>query len=101
MKASSESGECASLISTVSFSILEAVCWPDMGLLVSLGAHAKRLASLPALVLPRDYPACARVNRSRTGENARVAGVCKAPGRTIFCRPKPNILLCCEQLAGT
>jgi hypothetical protein len=34
MKASSESGECASLISTVSFSVLEAVCVPDMGLSV-------------------------------------------------------------------
>src|SRR5882757_1164089 len=35
MKASSESGECASLISTGSFSVFEAVCWPDMGLSVS------------------------------------------------------------------
>src|SRR5436190_20130905 len=35
MKASSESGECASLISTVSFSVFEAVCWPGMGVSVS------------------------------------------------------------------
>src|SRR5229473_894821 len=34
MKASSESGECASLISTVSFSVFEAVCWPGMGVFV-------------------------------------------------------------------
>src|SRR5207244_9183046 len=35
MKASSESGECASLISTVSFSVFEAACWPGMGVSVS------------------------------------------------------------------
>src|SRR5713101_782267 len=35
MKASSESGECASLISTGSFSVFEAVCWPGMGVLGS------------------------------------------------------------------
>src|SRR5260370_19287524 len=38
MKASSESGECASLISTGSFSVFEAVCWPDMGLSVSFSS---------------------------------------------------------------
>src|SRR5438128_1144976 len=35
MKASSESGECASLISSGSFSVFEAVCWPGMGVLGS------------------------------------------------------------------
>src|SRR5438309_4614231 len=35
MKASSESGECASLISTGSLSVFEAVCGPGMGLFVS------------------------------------------------------------------
>src|SRR5229473_1501020 len=40
MKASSESGECASLISTGSFSVFEAVCWPDMGLSVSFCSEA-------------------------------------------------------------
>src|SRR6266852_1778268 len=35
MKASSESGECASLISTGSFSVFEAVRWPGMDVLDS------------------------------------------------------------------
>src|SRR6266849_10498295 len=35
MKASSESGECASLISTGSFSVVEAVGWPGMDASVS------------------------------------------------------------------
>src|ERR1700674_1947201 len=35
MKASSESGECASLISTGSFPVFEAACRPAMGLLNS------------------------------------------------------------------
>src|SRR5260370_33996135 len=42
MKASSESGECASLISTGSFSVFEAVCWPGMGVLGSSFRAARR-----------------------------------------------------------
>src|SRR3981189_430707 len=41
MKASSESGECASLISTGSFSVCEAVCWPGMGLSVPFPLRAR------------------------------------------------------------
>src|SRR6266849_6142379 len=40
MKASSESGECASLISTVSFSVFEAVCWPGMDVSVPFSSAA-------------------------------------------------------------
>src|SRR6266568_7408837 len=42
MKASSESGECASLISSGSFSVFEAVCWPGMGVLGSSFRAARR-----------------------------------------------------------
>src|SRR5258708_21545654 len=97
MKASSESGECASLISTVSFSVFEAACWPDMGLLVSFQVRTRSAWLRPALILPRDYPAHERVCRRRTGENVRVTGACEAPGRTILCsqsvtylRPRDN-----------
>src|SRR5437879_3380391 len=83
MKASSESGECASLISTASFSVFEAVCWPGMGVSVSFSSAtpASRVVSYTtgsgclalALVLPRDFPAKEKVYRRGTGENARVA----------------------------
>src|SRR6266699_6186259 len=42
MKASSESGECASLISSGSFLVFEAVCWPGMGVLGSSFRAARR-----------------------------------------------------------
>src|SRR5260370_2277956 len=48
MKASSESGECASLISTGSFSVVEAVCWPGMSVSVSFsGATPARPGHFP------------------------------------------------------
>src|SRR6266567_341394 len=84
MKASSESGECASFISTVSFSVFEAACWPDMGLLVSFQVRTRSAWLRPALILPRDYPAHERVCRRRTGENVRVTGASEAPSRRQF-----------------
>src|SRR6266567_6243656 len=100
MKASSESGECASLISTVSFSVFEAACWPDMGLLVSFQVRTRSAWLRPALILPRDYPAHERVCRRRTGENVRVTGACEDARPDDNLQPKPNILACREQLAG-
>src|SRR5260370_37112924 len=109
MKASSESGECASLISTVSFSVFEAVCWPDMGLSVSssaatragrviLSASAKPLRRPGFGSSQRDFPKKEWVFRGRTGENVRVAGACVALGQAISCNGKPSILASGEQL---
>src|SRR6266446_10067629 len=109
MKASSESGECASLISTVSFSVFEAVCWPDMGLSVSssaatragrviLSAAAKPLRRPGFGSSQRDFPKKEWVFRGRTGEKVRVAGSCVAPGRANSCKGKTSILASGEQL---
>src|SRR6266478_6231648 len=111
MKASSESGECASLISTVSFSVLEAVCWPGMGVSVSFSVrppaksgrfHATwERSSRPGFgSSQRDFPVNEWVYRRRTGENVRVAGACLAQGRAISCKRKPSTLVSNEQLAG-
>src|SRR6266568_4778999 len=81
MKASSESGECASLILLVSFQVRTRSAWLR-----------------PALILPRDYPAHERVCRRRTGENVRVTGACEDARPDDNLQPKPNILACREQL---
>src|SRR4029077_1228287 len=86
MKASSESGECASLISTGSFSVFEAVCWPDMGSSVSFCSAALqgRVVVTPASKqLPRpgfsssqrDFPRKERVYRRRTKETCASQGL--------------------------
>src|SRR4029077_11547761 len=109
MKASSESGECASLISTVSFSVFEAVCWPDMGLSDSFSSATparpgRFKRNLEGVASPgfgssqRDIPAEERVYRRRTGENVRVAGACVAPRPAISCKSNPNISAPGEQL---
>src|SRR6266853_5887650 len=97
MNASSESGECASLISTGSFSVFEAVCWPDMGLSVSYssatparpGHSTCKLRSgclALELVPPRKtFPPKKGVSETN-GRNLRVAGACVAPGRAISCK---------------
>src|SRR6266513_1878398 len=64
MKASSESGECASLISTGSLSVFEAVCGPGMGLFVSFSGATlagpdhftrnREAAASPGLLFPRE-----------------------------------------------
>src|SRR5207253_2872961 len=111
MKASSESGECASLISTGSFSVFEAVCWPGMGLLVSYSGAtpagpghfsrtAKRSPDPGFGPSQKDFPAEERVYRRPTEENVRVAGACVALGRAISCKREPSILVSGEQLAG-
>src|SRR5260370_9272 len=97
MNASSESGECASLISTGSFSVFEAVCWPDMGLSVSYssatparpGHSTCKLRSgclALELVPPRKtFPPKKGVSETN-GRNLRVAGACVAHGRAISCK---------------
>src|SRR6266700_2596605 len=111
MKASSESGECASLISTGSLSVFEAVCGPGMGLFVSFSGATlagsdhftcnREEAASPGLALSqRDFPTGERVFRRRTEENVRVAGACVALGRAISCKRKPSILVSGEQLGG-
>src|SRR6266566_9259406 len=111
MKASSESGECASLISTGSLSVFEAVCGPGMGLFVSFSgatlagpdhfACNREAAASPWLALSqRDFPTGERVFRRRTEENVRVAGACVALGRAISCKRKPSILVSGEQLGA-
>src|SRR2546427_10931873 len=100
MKASSESGECASLISTGFFSVLGAVCGPGMGLSVSFsGATAKWLPRPGFGPSQRDFPAEERVYRRRTEESLRVARACVALGRTISCKKEPSILVSRVQLA--
>src|SRR6266436_2763372 len=99
MKASSESGECASLFSTGSLSVFEAVCGPGMGLFVSFSgatlagsehfACNREAAASPWLALSqRDFPTGERVFRRRTEENVRVAGACVALGRGDFLQEK-------------
>src|SRR6267143_502603 len=87
MKASSESGECASLISTGSFSVFGAVCGPGMGVSVSFsGATSKWLPRPGFGPSQRDFPAEERVYRRRTEDSVRVAGACVALGRAILAR---------------
>src|SRR3984893_1273168 len=101
MKASSESGECASLISTGSFSVFGAVCGPGMGVSVSFLGATAMLLSRPGLgPSQRDFPAEERVYRRRTEDSMRVAGACVALGRTISCKREASILMYGEQLEG-
>src|SRR5437660_2033506 len=110
MKASSESGECASLISTASFSVFEAVCWPGMGVSVSFSSAtpASRVVSYTtgsgclalALVLPRDFPAKERSIGEEREKTRASQGACWALGRAISCKEKPSILAPHEQLRG-
>ncbi len=97
MNASSESAECASLISTGSFSVFEAVCWPDMGLSVSCSSatparpgHFKcklRSGCLALELVPpeRDFPTEEGLSET-SGRNLRIAGACVALGRAISCK---------------
>src|SRR6266700_4522261 len=91
MKASSESGECASLISSGSFSVFEAVCWPGMGVLGSSFRAARRgrgnlrcapeLTGVhsPRLGFPqRDFLRYGKLCLESAEENLRVAGACVA-----------------------
>src|SRR6266852_5251905 len=99
MKASSESGECASLISTGSFSVF--VCGPGMGVSVSFSAATATWLPRPGLgPSQRDFPAEDRLYRRRTEEGMRVAGACVARDRAITCKREPSILVCGEQLEG-
>src|SRR5438094_9543337 len=111
MKASSESGECASLISTVSFSVFEAACWPGMGVSVSFSGATPQSQVLSHATLERssrpsfgssqrDFPVNEWVYRRRTGEKVRVAGACLAQGRAISCKGKRSTSVSNEQLAG-
>src|SRR6266516_6325932 len=99
MNASSESGECASLISTGSFSVFEAVCWPGMGVLgSSLRAARRGRGNLrcapeptgvhsPRLGFPkRDFLRYRKLSLESAEENLRVAGACVALGRAILTR---------------
>src|SRR6266550_3402719 len=100
MKASSESGECASLIATGSFSVFGAVCGPGMGVSVSFSGATEVVASPWLGPSQRDFPAEERVYRRRTEDSVRVAGACLALGRAISCQREPSILVPGEQLAG-
>src|SRR5260370_41123741 len=117
MNASSASGECASLISTGSFSVFEAVCWPDMGLSVSCSSatparpgHFKcklRSGCLALELVPpeRDFPTEEGLSET-SGRNLRIAGDCVALGRAISCRERlaywraPNNCNGCGQRNG-
>src|SRR6267154_4215531 len=86
MNASSESGECASLISTGSFSVFEAVCWPDMGLSVPIPVRLRQgrvtlrttfeaAASPWNWFLPERLSHSGRVYRRRTEETCASQGL--------------------------
>src|SRR2546430_2446059 len=109
MKASSESGECASLISTGSLSVFEAVCGPGMGVFVSFsGATPARpdhfTYNREAVASPWLWSFPERLSRGgeglseTNGRNVRVAGACVALGRAISCKREPSILVSSEQL---
>src|SRR6266576_6603914 len=100
MKASSESGECASLIATGSFSVFGAVCGQGMGVSVSFSGATEVVASPWLGPSQRDFPAEERVYRRRTEDSVRVARDCVALGRAISCKREPSILVSGEQLAG-
>src|SRR6266478_3676893 len=104
MKASSESGECASLISTGSFSVFEAVWWPGMGVLGSSFRAARRGRGnlrcapeptgvhSPRLRFPNETSSVTGGSVwGRAEENLRVAGACVALGRAISYQGKPSI----------
>src|SRR6267143_181573 len=98
MNASSESGECASLSSTGTFSVFEAVCWPDMGVSVSFSsATAARPGHFPcnleAVASPWLWFFPERLSRRGEGlsetngrKRARSRGL-RGAGRAIYCRP--------------
>src|SRR5208282_996405 len=81
MKASSESGECASLISRGSFSVLDATCLPAMGVpyLLPVPFQTQRRLCLRAILcVHRKVRSCD-------------VGTCAATGRAIFRSQEPNI----------
>src|SRR5271157_350109 len=91
MKASSESGECASFSSRGSFSVFDAICLAAMGVASPLPGPflAQRLLH------PR---ATLRVHRKVRSSDV---GTCEALGRGLRCNKKPNIPMPPEQtLAG-
>src|ERR1700674_1895458 len=111
MKASSESGECASLISTGSFPVFEAACRPAMGLLNSSsvadpngrGAFPRNRGAVthPGLSSPqRQLPVTERLCQETNGrKQARRRGLRGAwPGDS--CRGKPSISAAGGQTAG-
>jgi hypothetical protein len=89
MKASSESGECASLISTGSFSVFEAVCLPAMGLLVPLFC----LGLVPSRETFSSREAAAEDEQKGRARRRGLLGA--GPG--YFCKRKPNTLGSGEQ----
>src|SRR5260370_10892770 len=117
MNASSESAECASLITVGSFSYFEAVCWPDMGLSVYCSSatparpgHFKcklRSGCLALELVPpeRDFPTEEGLSET-SGRNLRIAGACVALGRAISCKESlaysrpPNNWNGCRQWNG-
>src|SRR6266566_6431449 len=113
MKASSESGECASLISSGSFSVFEAVCWPGMGVLGSSFRAARRgrgnLRCAPELTgvdsprlgfPPRDFLRDGSLCLESAEENLRVAGACVALGRAILTRKSVAYRRLLRQMPG-
>src|SRR6266550_659045 len=101
MKASSESGECFSLISTGSFSVFGAVCGPGMGVSVSFsGATSKWLPRPGFGPSQRDFPAEERVYRRRTEDSVRRRGLRGARPGDFLQEREPSILVSGEQLAG-
>src|SRR6267154_221520 len=110
MNASSESGECASLISTGSFSVFEAVCWPDMGLSVPIPVRLRRGRVIPRTAskrLPgpgagssqRDFPTEEGSIGDERRKLARRRGL-RGAGPGDFLQEKPSISASREQLEG-
>src|SRR5437879_13874476 len=100
MKASSESGECASLISTGSFSVFGAVCGPGMGVSVSFSGATSTWLPRPGFgPSQRDFPAVERVYRRRAEDSVLAAGACVAQARASSSKQVPDTLAACDQYA--
>src|SRR5258706_1955643 len=108
MNASSESGECASLISTGSFSVFEAVRSAGMGLCVSIPVRLRRGRVIPRTAskrLPgpgagssqRDFPTQEGSIGDERKKLARRRGL-RGAGPGDFLQEKPSISASGEQL---
>src|SRR5882762_2491796 len=93
MKASSESGECASLISTGDFSVFEAVCGAAMGCVF--------LVLSWAWLFPERRSAPRGRRRETNGKGRAHRWELRGAGPDDFCKAKPSILAAKGQTTAT
>jgi len=99
IKASSESGECASLISTGFFLGPGGCLWPGMGLSVSFQVQPRSGCLARALVLPREtFRGGEGLSETNGRKLARRKACVALAGHS--CKTEPSILMSGEQLEG-